>query len=151
MKSEIKITDNRLEITRIFDAPRAQVFDAWKETELLQQWWGCAQTRKVESTMDFRTGGTFTHVMHIEGVGEHPYSGTFDEIVEPEKIAYHVQLEDVVARITVQFFSEGEKTRLVLVQEGFPQMPGMDMREIISGGFTAALDKLERLLTAEAV
>ena len=31
MKSEVKISDNRLEMTRVFDAPRERVFAAWKD------------------------------------------------------------------------------------------------------------------------
>lgn len=151
MKSDIKITDNRLEMTRIFDAPRERVFEAWKEVELIQQWWGCAQTKKVRSEIDFRTGGTFTHVMDIEGCGEHPYSGTFDEIIEPEKIAFHVELDGTVANVTIQFIEQGSQTKLILVQEGFPQLPDMDLREIISQGFGAAFEKLEKLLKAELV
>ncbi len=146
MKSQVKITDDRLEMTRYFDAPRDQVFEAWKETELIQQWWGCAQTSKVETTMDFRTGGSFTHIMHIEGAGRCPMTGQFDEVIEGERIAYHVDFEDTTAHVSVQFISAGGKTKLVLVQEGFPCIPDMDIRDIVSAGFSAAFDKLERLL-----
>lgn len=150
MKPEISITDNRLEMTRYFDAPRDDVFAAWKETEAVQNWWGCAQTTKVESQIDFRTGGSFTHVMHIEDVGEHPYSGTYDEIVEPEKIVSSVDINGTMAKVTVEFFDEGERTKLVLIQEGFPQIPNMDLREIVSQGFTASLERLEKYLSGVA-
>ena len=151
MKSKIEISDNRLELTRYFEAPRDRVFQAWKETELIQQWWGCAQTTRVDSTMDFRTGGKFTHVMHIDGAGEYPLNGVFDEVIEPEKIAYHMDVEGTRAEVTVHFFDEGPGTKLVLVQQGFPKMPDMDLREIVSAGFSAAFDKLERLLARETV
>ena len=35
MKSEIKISGNRLQITRIFDAPRESVFPWWSQAEML--------------------------------------------------------------------------------------------------------------------
>jgi uncharacterized protein YndB with AHSA1/START domain len=54
MKSEAKVGDNRLQITRIFNAPRTLVFAFWKDPERLQQWWGCKDTTKVDCTMDFR-------------------------------------------------------------------------------------------------
>lgn len=150
MKSEVKISDNRLEMTRVFDAPRERVFAAWKDTDQLQQWWGCAMTRSVESQMDFCTGGSFSHTMDIEGAGTHVYSGKFDEVIEPEKIAYHVDLNGTIATVTVQFIDLGDKTRLVLVQEGFPEMPNMDLREIVSQGFGAAFEKLADLVTPQA-
>ena len=33
MKSEVKVGDNRLQITRIFNAPRPLVFAFWKDPE----------------------------------------------------------------------------------------------------------------------
>ena len=69
MKSEIKIGPNRLEMTRIFDAPRARVFAAWKEAAQVQQWWGCKMTTKVESQIDFRVGGTFSHTCTLRAPG----------------------------------------------------------------------------------
>ena len=54
----------------------------------------------------------------------------------------------VAARITVEFLEEGNGTRMKLTQVGLPEMPGMDMGEIISTGFTAAFEKLERHLAA---
>ncbi len=149
MTSEIRITENKLEMVRYFEAPRQMVFEAWKQTELIQQWWGCAQTTKVETTMDFQTGGSFTHVMHIEGAGSYPMQGIFDEVIEPEKIVYHVDFEDTTANVAVQFIEEGERTKLILVQEGFPKIDNMDMREIVSTGFTASLEKLEQLLATQ--
>ena len=40
MKSEVKVGDNHLQITRVFDAPRHLVFAFWKEVDRLQQWLG---------------------------------------------------------------------------------------------------------------
>lgn len=48
MKSDLKIDGNRLTISRLFQAPRALVFDAWKQVDAIQQWWGCAEATKVE-------------------------------------------------------------------------------------------------------
>ena len=150
MKPEIKISDNRLELTRYFDAPRDEVFAAWADSESVQQWWVCAQTSNVESTIDFRTGGEFSHVMTIEGCGEHTYAGQYEEIIESERIVTRFDINGTTARVTVQFYDEGERTKLVLVQEGFPQMPDMDLREIVSQGFTAAFERLDKHLAGAA-
>src|ERR1700688_2476 len=60
MKSEVKISGNRLQITRIFDAPRQLVVAWWTQAEKLQQWSGCKVATKCEIEMDFRVGGSFT-------------------------------------------------------------------------------------------
>jgi len=69
MKSEVKIIGQRLQLTRVFDAPRAVVFGWWSEAEKLQQWSGCKETTKCEVEMDFRVGGSFTQKMHIDRRG----------------------------------------------------------------------------------
>ena len=151
MKSEVKISDNRLEMTRTFDAPRERVFDAWKQVDKVQQWWGCANTTKVESVIDFREGGTFSHTMHIEGAGVCPMAGRFDKIVEPELISYHTDFGEIVGRVSVEFHDVGgNQTRLVLTQVGFPPIPDHDPRDIIAAGFTAALEKLGSVVAQAA-
>jgi uncharacterized protein YndB with AHSA1/START domain len=147
MKSDVKISDNRLVMTRVFDAPRQRVFDAWKNVDQLQRWWGCRMTTKVEAKMDFRPGGAFAHKMHITGAGEMVYTGAYDEIIEPEMITYHANFGPLTSRITVEFIEQGSHTKMILTQEGFPSA---DLCPIVSEGFTAAFDKLDRLLVPVA-
>jgi uncharacterized protein YndB with AHSA1/START domain len=146
MKSDVKITGDRLQITRMFDAPRERVFAAWKSRELLQRWSGCKETTRNEIEVDFRVGGSFTQKMTIEGAGEHTIRGVYDEIIEPEKIVYHVDLGPATTQVKVEFFAEGNRTRLVLTQDGFPD-PGVC--KIVSQGTTEGLDKLEQLLASQ--
>jgi uncharacterized protein YndB with AHSA1/START domain len=146
MKSELKISENRLQITRVFDAPRERVFAAWKQADLLQQWWGCKDTTKVDSKMDFRPGGSFTQKMQITGVGEFALSGAYDEIVEPERIAYHAEFGPVTVRVTVEFIALGAQTKIVLTQDG---LPSRDICERVSEGTTDAFDKLDQLLARQ--
>jgi len=146
MKSEVKITGDRLQITRVFNATRERVFAAWKTRELLERWSGCKETAKNDIELDFRLGGSFTHKMQIEGAGEHTIRGVYDEIIEPEKIVYHVDRGPATTRVIVEFFAEGNKTRMILTQDGFPD-PGVC--KIVSQGTTEGLDKLEQLLAAQ--
>jgi uncharacterized protein YndB with AHSA1/START domain len=147
MKTEMKITGGRLQLTRIFDAPRERVFAAWKTPELLRQWSGCKETAKVEITMDFRVGGSFTQKMDITGAGQHTITGVYDEIIEPEKIVYHVNLGPATTRVTVEFIEQGKQTKMVLTQIGFPDQ---NIIKIVSEGTLESLEKLDRLLVAQA-
>src|SRR5262245_19640891 len=86
MKSEIKISGNRLQIIRVFDAPRESVFRWWTQAETLQQWSGCKEPTSCEIEMDFRVGGSFRQTMQIAGADK-PFTinGTYEEIVVPER------------------------------------------------------------------
>ena len=148
MKSEVKVGNNRLQITRIFDAPRRLVFACWKDIDKVQQWWGCKETTKVDCAMDFRVGGTFTFKMQITGAGEFSYTGQYDEIVEPEKIAYHGDFGGTITRVKIEFLDQGEQTKMVLTQEGFPMQ---NICEMVSQGTMEAFDKLEQMLVRQAV
>lgn len=144
MKSEIKMTGHRLQITRVFDAPRAVVFSYWTRTDKLEQWSGCKDATRVKIDADFRVGGSFTQKMWIAGAGEYTFTGTYEEIVEPERIVYTANMGPATIRVAIEFFEEGERTRVVLTQEGFPDPK---MCQIVSQGLTESFAKLDELLT----
>jgi uncharacterized protein YndB with AHSA1/START domain len=147
MKSEVRISGNRLQITRVFDAPRHLVFGWWTQAEKLQQWSGCKEATRCEIDMDFRVGGSFTQKMQIAGAGEFSFSGTYDEIVEPERIVYHANFGHATTRVIVEFFEHGKGTRVVLIHEGCPDEL---FSKTVSQGTTESLDKLDSLLGSRA-
>jgi uncharacterized protein YndB with AHSA1/START domain len=147
MKSDVKITGNRLQITRMFDAPRDRVFAAWKNPELMQRWTGCKDATKVECQADFRVGGSFTTKMFITGAGEFSITGQYDEIVEPEKIVYHVNLGPAITKVTVELFAQGNQTRMVLTQDGFPDP---NIIKFVTQGTLESFDKLDQMLVGQA-
>ena len=148
MKSEVKISGNRLQITRVFDAPRPLVFAWWTQAEKLRQWSGCKAATKCEIEMDFRVGGSFTQKMHIAGAGEFSFTGKYDEIVEPERISYHADFGQAITRVVVEFFEQGNRTRVVLTHDGFPNQ---SFCKTASEGTTESLDKLASMLGDQAL
>ena len=148
MKSHVKIIDNRLQITRMFDAPREQVFAAWTDPAKLQRWTGCKDATNVICESDFREGGSFTTKMHIGGQAncDFVFSGTYEEIRTPSKIVYNVNLGPATTRVTVELFEEGPQTRMVLTQEGIPG----EIVRFVEQGNLESLDKLDSMLTAKS-
>ncbi|SNS64362.1 Uncharacterized conserved protein YndB, AHSA1/START domain [Geodermatophilus pulveris] len=72
-------------ITREFDAPRARVFRAHTDPELLVQWLG---PRGLEMTIDHydcRTGGSY-RFLHRQGAEEYGFHGCFHEVRPDELI-----------------------------------------------------------------
>ena len=63
MKSDVRIFPDRVQITRVFDAPRPLVFSYWAQPDKLSLWSSCKDATSVEVEGDFRVGGTFRHKM----------------------------------------------------------------------------------------
>lgn len=151
MKSEIQVGDNRLQITRVFQAPRQLVFEWWTQAEKLQQWSLCKEATKCEVVMDFRVGGGFTQKMQIPMDGktcEFTVTGKYEEIVEPERIVYEADFGPATARVTVEFFEQGKGTRVVLTHEG---LPDETFRRNVSQGTGESFDILDALLAGQAL
>jgi uncharacterized protein YndB with AHSA1/START domain len=102
--------------TRIFDAPRALVFSAWTEPRHFAQWWGPTGFSTTTQAFDFRPGGVWRFVMHGPDGRDYQNRITFDEIVPPERIAYHHgggdDVEPVQFKTVVTFEDLGGKTKL---------------------------------------
>jgi uncharacterized protein YndB with AHSA1/START domain len=137
------MSGNRLQITRLFDAPRAVVFAYWRQTDKLQQWSGCKDATRVEIQADLRPGGSFTQKMQIAGAGEYTFMGRYEEIIEPERIVYSANMGPALIRVTIEFFDEGKGTKVVVPQEGFPDPK---LGQIVSQGMSQSFEKLDELL-----
>ena len=115
--------------TRIFDAPRELVFEAWTDPKHLAQWWGPDGFTTTTSAFDMRPGGVWRFVMHGPDGRDYENRVTFDEIVRPERIVYHHgggdDVEPVQFRTTVIFEDLGGKTKLTWRGE-FPSAAARD-------------------------
>jgi uncharacterized protein YndB with AHSA1/START domain len=116
-KTEVTTGDRELTITRVFDAPRNLVFEAWTRPEHLSRWFAPNNFTVPVCEMEFHNGGKFRLCMR--GFGQdHWMNGVFREIVVPERIVWASTLEpdgnEVVT--TVTFADLGGKTRLTAHQ-----------------------------------
>ncbi|WP_439498481.1 SRPBCC family protein [Bosea sp. (in: a-proteobacteria)] len=80
-------SEREIRMTRIFDAPRALVFEAMHRPELLKRWLsGPPGWSLAECEADFRVGGAFRHLWHGPDGAEMGMGGVFREIAAPERI-----------------------------------------------------------------
>jgi len=103
--------------TRMFDAPRDLVFEAWTHPNHLSHWWGPTGFSITTRGFDFRPGGSWMLVMHGPDGRDFQNHITFDEIVAPERIAFHHNAEgsEKVHHWTfVTFEDVGGKTKLTM-------------------------------------
>jgi uncharacterized protein YndB with AHSA1/START domain len=101
----------------------------------------------VEIQADLRPGGSFTQKMRIAGQGEYTFSGTYEEIIDLRRIVYNATMGTAVIRVTIEFFDEGEGTKVVVTQEGFPDPK---LPHIVSQGMNESFEKLDELLAVRS-
>ncbi|MGY1737380.1 SRPBCC family protein [Geodermatophilus sp. SYSU D00684] len=74
-----------IRITREFDAPRAKVFRAHTDPDLLVRWMGPRGLEMRIDHYDCRTGGSYRYV-HSDAGGEYGFHGSFHEVRPDELI-----------------------------------------------------------------
>jgi uncharacterized protein YndB with AHSA1/START domain len=82
------ISDRELVLTRIIDAPRAKLFRAWTEPELMKQWFTPRPWTTPVVEVDVRPGGANLIVMRGPDGQEMPNRGVYLEVVKDEKLVF---------------------------------------------------------------
>ena len=77
-----------MSIARVFDAPRDLVFQAWVDPRHMAKWWGPRGFTNPECELDARAGGDIWIVMRDPTGVDYPMSGTFHEVVAPERLVF---------------------------------------------------------------
>ncbi|MEX0886715.1 MAG: SRPBCC family protein [Phycisphaeraceae bacterium] len=145
-------SDSEILLTRVFDAPRRLVWQAWTEADQIAQWWGPANFSTRVEALDFRPGGRWRYVMIGPDGAEYPAEGTFREIVPFEHIVStdefpgdfeHPEVTDLPAGIvaTTIFEDIGDKTRIT-VRIAHPNAEERAKHEAMGvvGGFESMFD-----------
>ena len=136
-----------LTVSKLYDAPRDEVFNAWVEAAKVQEWWGCGDTTKTVSDIEAKEGGKFNHTMTIHG-NDFPAKARITEYDPPARLAYESEANEMAPKMTVEvdFTEQGGQTRVTLTHSGIPAPLG----DIITGGWSAAFGKLEGFLARQA-
>lgn len=108
-------TDREIAITRVFDAPRELVFDAWTSPEHVVRWWGPRRFTLPVCQIDLRPGGAWRHVLRGPDGKDYGFRGEYREILRPERLVYTESFDGVpaVALVTLVFENLGGRTRLL--------------------------------------
>ncbi len=104
-------SDREIVSTRVFDAPRERVFQAWTDPEHLARWWGPKGFTNTFHEFDPRPGGVWGFVMHGPDGVDYKNRSVFVEIVKPERIVFD-HLSGPRFRVTATFAEEAGRTRL---------------------------------------
>jgi uncharacterized protein YndB with AHSA1/START domain len=141
--------DTTLEITRLFDAPPARVFDAWLNREEWQSWIGPEGLNCEVPLLEPRVGGRYRIAMRLSDGREIPVAGIFKTIDAPRTLVFTWGAENDPTRqslITLTFREKAGKTELTLRQEGLASVSNRDDHV---RGWNSALNKLVAYLAAQ--
>lgn len=144
-----RTSDLELVVTRLFEAPREIVFEAWSRPELFQRWWVPkalgVPLRACE--MDVRTGGGYRLEFGLDAANAMAFFGKYIDVVPPSRIVWTNEESGEITVTTVTFKDLGGKTLLTL-SELYPSKEACD--EALQGsaaGLPLQFEQLDELLT----
>ncbi|MEK4348628.1 SRPBCC family protein [Paenibacillus sp. FSL P4-0184] len=136
-----------ISITRVFDAPRELVFKAWTELGHFAIWWGPKGGTFEVVKMDARSGGEFLGIQTSPDGNQVMWTKfAYQEVVEPEKVAYIRSFSDEQGNTVRAPFSviwpleimnnimlEDDEGKTVLRLKGFPVNASAEEQEAYRG------------------
>jgi uncharacterized protein YndB with AHSA1/START domain len=153
------VANNKMFVTREFAGTVEDVWKAWTDPKLLDQWWAPKPWRAKTISMDFREGGQWVYAMIGPEGEQHWALAQYHKIVHQKSFegldafgdeAGNINRELPLMNWKVSFKPSAEVTK-VEVEITFRSKA--DMEKIIETGFqegfTAAHDNLDELLAAK--
>jgi uncharacterized protein YndB with AHSA1/START domain len=154
--STIKENNIKLQITRIFDAPRELVFEAWTDASQFKQWFGAAacEGASLQSVkLDARVGGKYRLQVRRADGEFFTTTGVYREVKPPERLIFtwqfekdgsgdeYSEVEPPEMLVTIELKARGKQTELILTHERFASVESRDRHEDGWGRCLAALGK----------
>jgi uncharacterized protein YndB with AHSA1/START domain len=148
-------SDREIQITRVFDAPRALVFDAFTKPELVQRWLlGPPGWTMPTCEVDLKVGGAYRYVWRHDVDGrEMGMRGVFREIASPKLLVATEEFDEPwypgEALDTTTFVEEADATRITItVFYKSKEARDIARRSGMEHGMAASYDRVEELLSS---
>lgn len=145
--STVETANRELRIVREFAAPRALVFEAWTNPDLMLRWMCPDDFTVVSAEVDPVPGGTWrSHIRSPDGA-DIWHSGTYREFQPPSRLVFtHVwagahPFPGIETLVTIDLVERGNGTEMTFIQATFADQADCDDH---AGGWMQAFDQLER-------
>ena len=148
---------SKVEVRRMFVAPREKVFEAWTQREKLEKWMCRFPRHEVRYAASDAEPGSNSVIEVKNPLGEtYKQSITFRDVEPPKKLVFTWNWQRFSASgekvdeqrdtlVTVEFQPRGSFTEVILTHEG---LQTADQRERHSKGWNGCFDLLEQALKA---
>jgi uncharacterized protein YndB with AHSA1/START domain len=147
-------SDRDIAMTRVFDAPRRLVFDAWTKPELIKRWLGVrAGWTMPVCEVDLRVGGAYRYVWRGPNGQDMGMGGVFREIVPPERLVATEKFDESwypgEAVDTTVFVEQGGRTTVTTTVR-YESKDARDavLKSPMATGVAESYDKLAELLAS---
>jgi len=144
----------KLQLNRVFDAPRELVFKAWTDPHQFKEWFGAAACdgASLQSVkLDARVGGKYRLQLRRPDGEFYTTVGVYREVKAPERLVFTWQfekdgsghefgeVEPPEMLVTLEFKAHGKQTQLILTHEKFASVESRGRHE---QGWARCLDSL---------
>jgi uncharacterized protein YndB with AHSA1/START domain len=149
-------SDREIVMTRVFDAPRQMLFDAFTKPELVPRW----LTGRPDHSMpiceiDLQVGGAYRYVWRGPDGQEMSSKGIFREVVPPERVVaterfepswYEGELVNTTTFVEV----DGKTTVTLHMQCGSKEIRDGILKSGMERGVAFSFDQLEKMLVSSS-
>jgi uncharacterized protein YndB with AHSA1/START domain len=144
---------HEVRVERLIDASPGEVFDAFVDPEAQREWYQHPDDPPgwiVRTECDARVGGLWTSAWGPREEELYRETCVFRVVERPRCLvmtstATAPDGTTLDTRIEVTFEEEGGRTRMTVVQKGFPTD---ELRDLVGGGWPSTLERLERAVRA---
>lgn len=133
-------------LTWTFDAPRALVFQAYTDPQVIPNWWGPRELTTMVERLDAKAGGLWRFVQRDPAGKVYAFHGVFHEVSPPQRIVRTFEYEGNPGRVsleTVTFEEVGGRTNLT-TKSIFQSIADRDQM-VDAGMERGVVDSMERL------
>ena len=146
------LSEREITMTRVFDADRSQVFEAYTNPDLVRRWLlGPAGWTMPVCEIDLKVGGVFRYVWSAPNKPDLGLRGVYREIARPERVV-HTEVFDGDSTggetlVTTTFVEHACKTTITTTVH-YPSRAVRDtvLKSGMERGVVASYDRLARLL-----
>lgn len=143
---QIKEND-KVNIGFTIHAPIETVWAAWTTPTLISGWFGSDPSGEVlNAKLDVRPGGSFEITFKDSDETEHTGSGIYEDVQAYSRLTFSWTWKSepgIESFVTITLISQNESTHMLFEHRDL----GTGSRHDYLNGWTAAFNKLERLLT----
>lgn len=148
---------NTVTVKREFDAPQPNVWAAWTEPKLLDQWWAPAPWKSITKSMEFKEGGRRLYAMVGPNGEEHWAFSDYTSINPKDNFSYSDGFCDSEGNRTESLpdsdwsvnFSESDGVTTVYLEIKHKSLEDLEkiMEMGFKEGFSICLDQLTHILS----